>query len=127
MANYVYKTIGTCKHCGKRFVQDRADQKYCNNECRAEYYRAIKKKPKAIGICQQCGKEFEKSRVDQKYCCYECGKTAHNRRQAQQMREYTQKPKPKKQEKKKTNWDEIARICRENGCTYGQAVARGLI
>lgn len=88
------------------------------------------KNPKTL-ICPHCGKSFETRCTFQIYCCTECQKTADNAKRSARRKELEKenpiKPKQKKKAKSGTDWAAIGRICKENGVTYGVAVARGLI
>ena len=127
MAKYVYKEIGKCEQCGRRYAKDSGTQKYCCVDCRKQHEKDKRKKPEEKAICAHCGKEFLKDRATRIYCTPECGKAYHTKLQAQRLQEQMQKPKKKKEKIRKTDWSAVTRICRENNCTYGQAVARGLI
>ena len=88
---------------------------------------------KEIGACPNCGRRFAKNRHNQKYCTPECSKAFHYKQSAAKRDYYIERRKEKKAEaenrkkERAINWNEISRICKENNCTYGQAVARGLI
>lgn len=70
----------TCKECGKEFVPQYGQSRYCSRECRE---KAIKKREhgqhgeKTTKKCAHCGKEFEPERKDIKYCSEECREEAH--------------------------------------------------
>ncbi len=72
------KAIKVCQHCGKEFVADHKNRKYCSDECEkegnrkrhAKNKRAKKKKP--VIICTWCGKEFVANHANTKYCSDAC-------------------------------------------------------
>ena len=72
------EAIKVCQNCGKEFVADHKNRKYCSDECEkegnrkrhAKNKRAKKKKP--VIICAWCGKEFVASHANTKYCSDEC-------------------------------------------------------
>ena len=127
MPEYIYKELVSCGYCGKGFVPVKGTQKFCCKECRKQNEREKRKKPEEKATCAHCGKEFLRDRATRIYCTPECGKAYHTKLQAQRLQEQMQKPKKKKEKIRKTDWSAVTRICKENNCTYGQAVARGLI
>ena len=75
------KAIKVCQNCGKEFVADPKNRKYCSEECVQEQrkaqvlrYRVKKraKKKKPVIICAVCGREFEGWNTGAKYCSDEC-------------------------------------------------------
>jgi hypothetical protein len=73
-----------------------------------------------VCLCAICKEEFTPRTGNAKYCdkCRATGKVE---------KEKQLKAKKKEQKKPKISWAEIAKICEENRCSYGQAVARGLL
>lgn len=73
-----------CRHCGKPFVANHANQAYCSPECKYEARLARQdtwnktkgcRKPKQQTlVCAECGADFKAFRYTQKYCCKECAK-----------------------------------------------------
>ena len=76
-----------------------------------------------VCLCAICKEEFIPRTGNAKYCgkCRETGKVEKKK----QLRKMKQEEKKKKEQK--TSWAEIARICEENRCSYGQAVGMGLV
>ena len=65
-----------CPYCGKEFLAQHPQKKYCSPHCAYEHDLAEARekhraalKPK---ICPQCGKEFTPRNQVQKYCCARC-------------------------------------------------------
>ena len=106
--NYVSKKkehIKFCVHCKKRFTTNQNAQKYCSEECKI----VANKQPKGIRtfVCEFCGSRFETD-FKRKYCSVECRENA--KRSASKCR------KPKKP---KLSLNQIAKLCREEGMSYG--------
>ena len=71
-----------CKCCGKTFESKMSNTMFCNQNCRAKYYRQeAAKKRKRECICENCGTVFTTDRNSVKYCCEACMKEAAYKRQ----------------------------------------------
>ena len=71
-----------CKCCGKTFESKMSNAMFCNQNCRAKYYRQeAAKKRKRECICENCGTVFTTDRNSVKYCCEACMKEAAYKRQ----------------------------------------------
>lgn len=66
----------TCNCCGKEFYTNKLKlRKFCDDQCREQYYRDLERVPPTIKVCPICGVEFEApSRY--KYCTDFCAKIA---------------------------------------------------
>ncbi|MDL2280354.1 hypothetical protein LJC10_00675 [Selenomonadales bacterium OttesenSCG-928-I06] len=79
-----------CKNCGIRFKAEKTSQKYCNAECRIDFFYNKSKSKKIEKKCEICGVVFITSREQKKYCsnaCYvkankELSKVYHKNRRA---------------------------------------------
>ena len=59
-----------CLYCGKNLI---SNKKYCNNECRYNYWRHNPDKKKLYELtCKYCEKQFETSRKTRFYCSRKC-------------------------------------------------------
>lgn len=96
----------TCPHCRKQFVRSCNSQKYCSEKCRTA---AIEKRKKSIAKCAFCGKKFEITKI-RKYCSDECKAKAESR------------PDCFKRHKPRLSIDEVARLSRKAGMSYGKYV-----
>ena len=71
-----------CKCCGKTFESKMSNAMFCNQNCRAKYYRQeAAKERKRECICENCGTVFTTDRNSVKYCCEACMKEAAYKRQ----------------------------------------------
>lgn len=104
-----------CLMCGKEFLKKCNSQKYCSEECRLkDYYK--KKNPEKEIICECCGKTFI-THCKKKYCSEKCRRIANS----------PSKKPSKRNSRKRNNFislNDMARIARENGISYGQLVAQ---
>lgn len=84
----------TCKCCGETFESKMSNAMFCNQNCRAKYYRqeAAKLRERAC-ICKNCGTAFTTNRDNVKYCCEACMKEANRKRQAERNAAKKEKPK----------------------------------
>ena len=106
--------IKKCPNCGKTFETDKHQQKHCCVGCRREYtYKNTHKKNnlKTI-ICAFCGEAFNTLRK-RKYCC----KTCTQRAQGKSAAKRSHKILP-------LSLEAIAKVCRDEGLSYGQYVAK---
>ena len=71
-----------CKCCGKTFESKMSNAMFCDQNCRAKYYRqeAAKKRERKC-TCENCGTVFITNRKNVKYCCESCMKKANQKRQ----------------------------------------------
>ena len=104
----------TCGQCGKVFVTTNHNQKYCSVECRDKAYKEKPYKPLGTRVfeCEFCGELFEAD-AKRRFCTPEC------RRKAEQGKKKIRKPK-----KPKLSLIDVAKLCREEGLSYGQYVAK---
>lgn len=108
----VRTTEKVCAICGKKFIGGNS-AKYCSKECRIEMgYRRIKERRPKVFTCEYCGMMFHGDRRN-KYCSVECRRKADGGRNV-------------KRKKKKTEMsiDQVAKLAREAGLTYGVYVAK---
>ena len=72
----------TCKCCGKTFESKMSNALFCNQNCRAKFYRqqAAEKRSREC-VCQNCGKTFTTTRNNVKYCCDSCREEANRKMQ----------------------------------------------
>lgn len=72
----------TCKCCGKTFESKQSNALFCNQNCRAKFYRqeAAEKRSREC-VCENCGKAFTTTRTDVKYCCEACRTESSRKRQ----------------------------------------------
>ena len=112
--------IKICKYCGAEF-ETKTVSKWCSDACRLtdSKVKELKKKaakPKIIKTCEYCGIKFEASRQDRLYCSKTCcSKANHN----------IANGKPKTPPKKpKYSIEDIQRLARAEGLTYGQYMTR---
>ena len=98
--------IKICPHCKKEFERTNNAQKYCSESCRIQ---AIILRKKRFGKCAFCGKKTEFSEFG-KYCSEEC------RQKAVSM------PRRIRMRKPRISLEEVARLSREAGLTYGRYV-----
>jgi hypothetical protein len=67
---------GTCEECGKDFLKDRPDTKYCSIACRDKAASCVKEY-----ICLTCGVHFSRKSAnskDYKYCSVSCSSITNN-------------------------------------------------
>lgn len=58
--------------CGKTFISNRKDKKFCNTHCRVYYHRRNKEEEKQ---CKYCGKYYTRKMRDndlKHFCSIEC-------------------------------------------------------
>lgn len=76
------KPSANCKHCGKHFVKNHANQAYCSPECQYavklarqnawDKVKGRRRKEPQVFICAECGADFTALRCTSKYCGREC-------------------------------------------------------
>ena len=111
-----------CLYCGKEFkIQLRSNEKYCSADCRKLYHRYKDKPPK---YCAVCGKEFKGRSYY--YCSDECRQKVIEQRQKNRNRNEHKKVevKPKKRKKLKYTIEQVQKLARAEGLSYGQFVAK---
>jgi len=76
------RLLKTCKGCGKGFQPKNKKQKYCNDNCREEYYdRHYYGKVEVTKTCPNCGTKFPTTMPKkQTYCSPDCRKDAAGKR-----------------------------------------------
>ncbi len=110
--------IKVCRECRHIFTTSVNSQMFCSAECRQKAYRKKKAMPRAR--CPVCGRIFSITDSRKKYCSAACRLGLDDN-----------KPRSGKcgiQEKALVNTclslDEIAKLAREAGMTYGEYVAK---
>ena len=100
----------TCEYCGKEFKTTNHNQKYCSAECRDQAYKTRPSKPLGTRVfeCEFCGELF-KADAKRRFCTVEC------RRKAERGKKKQTKPK-----KPKLTLEQVAKLSREEGLSYGQ-------
>ena len=104
----------TCPVCKKVFIGANC-AKYCSAKCRKT--AAKQRKQKEIVerrlTCAYCGAVFQSAKK-RKYCCEECQRRACG----------VLKRKPRERVKPKLSIEEIAKLSREEGLSYGEYVKK---
>lgn len=106
------KKMLICPQCGKEFERQYNAQRYCSAKCRRKANGKSKVKKVQKYKCSWCGKEFLSARR-KKYCCKECMLFANSRLKVRET-------KPKKV----LSIEEVAKLSREAGLSYGQYVQK---
>lgn len=83
------KPAAICRHCGKEFVKNHANQAYCSAECgdavktirQNEWRRNKNKKDIQPIACAECGAEFSPAIQRKKYCCPKCAAAGKRKQQ----------------------------------------------
>lgn len=101
-----------CPICGKEFETDQNAKKYCSAKCRRAHNRQPKEKVYKTCRCSWCGEAFLSERR-KKYCSNECLLYANGRLKKR-------KTKPKKV----LSIEEVAKLSREAGLSYGEYVRK---
>ena len=115
-----------CKNCGKTFIAERENRKYCCDKCmweaikrekRERYYLEKWGKLKSLEevTCPICGKKFKQKRTVQKYCSEECRNKARNSYESRRAREAAKK----KNKKDPHSLDKKAKEASASGMSYG--------
>ena len=98
-------------------------EKFCSRECSVAYHAAKNRK---IKNCIVCGKELPLQK--RTYCSNACALTMKTKKQMEENKSEYKKPKaeekPKVIKKKVLSLDEVSKLAREAGLTYGQYVAK---
>lgn len=78
----VPSSLKDCKNCGKKFQPKRKGQKYCRDDCRADYYKKHYFGTVEVSkTCPNCKTVFPTTMPKkQKYCSPECRKEAQKKR-----------------------------------------------
>ena len=101
----------TCEYCGKEFTTTHNSQKYCTVECR-DKARHNKRLGTRVFECEFCGELFEAD-AKRRFCTVEC------RRKAERKKKKQTKPK-----KPKLSLEQVAKLSREEGLSYGEYVKK---
>lgn len=108
-------TVLKCLGCGTNFVRKKSAQKYCSAKCRKKQYtkpHVIEKyKQPKMFECAWCGIFFETDHKED-YCSEECRIKAGNRKNRRRKSQKTIK------------LEQVAKLAREAGLSYGQYVAK---
>ncbi len=103
------KTSKICPVCLKQFTTTKNATKFCSIECSKEFKKLSKKKK---CICAWCNKTFYTMRK-KTYCTERCRLYANAR---------ISEPVIKKDAKPKMSLQEVAKLARDCGMTYGKYV-----
>lgn len=86
-----------CKECGEIFTPNRADQMYCNDDCRHKYnvkrkldrerYKNKTKMPLGEAKCRHCGGTFNRYKGTMEYCSRSCAAFGRNEERRKLKRE----------------------------------------
>ena len=110
--------IKVCRECRHIFTTSVNSQMFCSAECRQKAYRKKKAMPRAR--CPVCGRIFSITDTRKKYCSAACRVGLDDNK--------PQSGKSGIQGKVLVNTclslDEIAKLAREAGMTYGEYVAK---
>jgi len=102
-----------CAQCGKEFTTTHPTQKYCTLECRDKAYKSRDKRlGRRVFECEFCNKLFEAD-AKRRFCTPEC------RRKAERKKKKQTKPK-----KPKLTLEQVAKLSREEGLSYGEYVKK---
>ena len=72
----------TCKCCGETFEAKHSNAMFCDNNCRAKYYRQeAAERRRRDCTCENCGTVFTTTRNNVKYCCTRCQRQVNSRKQ----------------------------------------------
>ena len=82
MSDKPLRKMKICETCGVSFPPKKSDQRYCSDDCRADYYRIHFPIQQAITkICPQCNTDFPTTcPIKQTYCGPECRRAAQKGR-----------------------------------------------
>lgn len=70
-----------CKCCGKPFESKMSNAMFCNQNCRAKFYRKkASESQRRECTCENCGATFTTTKKNVKYCCDDCCKEANRKR-----------------------------------------------
>ena len=86
-----------CKQCGKEFVQQHFNEKYCSDECRRvylkgyyqEYFKQHRVNHIVNSTCIVCGKAIS-GRSNKKYCSKQCANLGFWQRKLEHMAQQQQ-------------------------------------
>lgn len=110
--------IKVCRECRHIFTTSVNSQMFCSAECRQKAYRKKKAMPRAR--CPVCGRIFSITDTRKKYCSAACRLGLDDNKSQRSMWA--------NQERQLVNTclslDEIAKLAREAGMTYGEYVAK---
>ncbi len=108
-----------CRCCGKEFTPKINASQYCSKQCQRQHYNITRNEinatQKRIAKCAWCGETF--TAIGRfKYCSLVCGLMAKGKINgiAKSQREKPKNTKPHK------SIEEVARLSREAGLSYGQ-------
>ena len=107
------ETVKKCSECGKEFILKRGNQQYCCPKCKRRHGSKYVPLGVRTFVCTFCGTKFE-SPHRKKFCCEKC-RTNHYRNGKGHK---TSLPKGT------LSLDEVAKIAKEQGLTYGQYMQR---
>lgn len=101
----------TCEYCGKEFETSCHNGKFCSMKCRDKAYKERKVRlGERTFYCELCGKAFESDRR-RRFCTDECRRKA-------------ERGKKKSRKKPKLSLEQVAKLSREEGLSYGRYVGK---
>lgn len=75
--NWQPKTLN-CEYCGKEFVQQMSQQRFCSYLCADRKRRGFQGIGKEVAKCEFCGKEFVKTTHNKRFCSEKCANRKKN-------------------------------------------------
>jgi hypothetical protein len=104
-----------CPLCQNEFVTGQNAQVYCSARCRRGMYAKQRREKQSSRkfTCAYCGVIFEADKK-RKYCCEDCRLKMNGRRLA----------KPKARKKASLSLEQVAKLSREAGMSYGEYVQK---
>lgn len=115
-----------CPVCGREFLLDRPNRRYCSKECASKSYKYVKRGAQ-VKICEFCGKEYTAKNANRKYCSGECNRKVCAIRRKEGIRSCRVKEeKAEKGAHTKINLevDRIEVLAERENLSYGQYVAK---
>lgn len=99
-----------CACCGIEFETERNAKKYCSVKCRAKFNKKQARIKMKTCTCNWCGIVFETEKK-RKYCSEDCRMIANRRKKNKAL-------------KHNKSIEQIAKLAREAGLSYGQYVQK---
>lgn len=112
----------SCTTCQKNFIGYRINTRFCSNECKVNFFNALKRKePSKEVACGICSKKFMTWKMGHRFCSEECRHTSFLEWQRSQPRK-TDKSYLKADEAKKQPLSDI-----QKEIIYGSALGDGCL